>query len=618
MTTQATRVDIPPQAAQHIEVSVEVVAYAAILTLALALRVIGLGDVPLNPDEARQAIAALHLLSPTTTGMGAIDSLLIFGGAALSFAVATPTNAAARLVPMLAGVGLTLSPLMFRDRLGRIPTLAATLLIAISPTAVATSRQMTGVGLAMLSMLIALKTFSWHFQAKSFYAFTASGVALAVGLLADFGAPLVIVAMAIGFGFAVLTDEEDQLTRERLKALWSALPWHRFVIGFAATLAALGTLFFFAPRGLGAAADELGRFLAGIINRPPSTPYLGLVIAINEPLLIGFGLLGAWFASQSPQPWQRFLSGWGVASVLLSLIYPGALPAHSLLSIVPLAGLTALAFQEVLRIEPEAPRPVVWVHTMLTVLVLGVIFACLTGEAHAPLVSEAPFLSLVVGQRVDIHFYIVLLIIMIVLAILAWLVVASLWEPRASWQGLGLGLALPGLVLMLGQGGSLAFVRPTSPFEPLHRSPAQPGLVRLVETAQDVSEIAAGNRRDATITVQGGSDSVLAWALLRFTNVTFVEHPSPDIQSIMVTTPADGSSPFLGSSYVGQGFTVVSTWDPSQLDFASRSDPSRLDLGPLVDWLFYRTGDPTRVSQERVILWVREDIYKLIPQQSTR
>jgi hypothetical protein len=73
------------------------------------------------------------------------------------------------------------------------------------------------------------------------------------------------------------------------------------------------------------------------------------------------------------------------------------------------------------------------------------------------------------------------------------------------------------------------------------------------------------------------------------------------VQSVMVITPADGVDPALGSNYVGQDFTIVRWWTPSGLT------PSGF-----LRWVLYRSAD-TPPGTERVILWVREDVYRLVP-----
>src|SRR6185503_20017136 len=105
------------------------------------------------------------------------------------------------------------------------------------------------------------------------------------------------------------------------------------------------------------------------------------------------------------------------------------------------------------------------------------------------------------------------------------------------------------------------------------------GILNLVKTAGEISEFATGSPREADVTIQGDPSGVLAWSVSSFKNVTYVEAPSPNVQSMMVITPADGSSPFLGSNYVGQDFVIESQWDSTLLD------PSEA-----VGWLLFRTA----------------------------
>ena len=77
----------------------------------------------------------------------------------------------------------------------------------------------------------------------------------------------------------------------------------------------------------------------------------------------------------------------------------------------------------------------------------------------------------------------------------------------------------------------------------------------------------------------------------------------PTVQSDIVITPADGVDPALGSSYVGQDFVVVHQWLPRGLN-----------ANDFIQWLMYRSAPNSAAPVDyRVILWVREDLYRLVP-----
>ena len=95
----------------------------------------------------------------------------------------------------------------------------------------------------------------------------------------------------------------------------------------------------------------------------------------------------------------------------------------------------------------------------------------------------------------------------------------------------------------------------------------------------------------------------MAWAFREFPNSTLVDYTDPTVNSVLVVTPFEDADPALGSNYVGQDFVVESGWRPGQLSAAQ-----------IISWLIYRTAD-TPAVETRVILWVRNDVYMLIPNE---
>jgi hypothetical protein len=591
-----------PRAAWRITVSVETLAYLVVFLVALGLRWVRLGAAPLGPSEARQAMAAWNLLSADAYGARAVESPLTFAGLVIGLAVASPTNAAARFASMLGGLALVFTPLLFRGRLGRLPTLIAVCLLALSPGAVVAARQVGGTGFAMLGLVLMLAAFERYLSTDRRGMLTLAGVALGVALLADFGTPVALLTMLLGAGFMLLTDEEGTFTPELVRERLGEVPWRVFLIGLLATLGLLSTLFFLAPDGLGALADQLGRLVTGLARRPQGAAYVGVALGIYEPVLLIFGLIGAWLASQSPDPWPRFVAGWGVAALLVGLIYPGALPAHALWSVVPLATLAGPVVGSLLDREEDddAPRWGVWAHGAGVVALFGMIFASLSRYLQSPrLLNFRPRFEIQTAG--DIPLDLILLVLWVVLLVIVWMTAASMWGPRAAWRGAGLGLLALGLMAAAGQSASLALTHPSSPYEALNVSPAQPALDILVDTAGEIGKLAAGHPHDASVSVQADPDGALAWALRDFTNLTFVARADPTVESVMVITPADGADPALGSSYVGQDFVIVRTWTPGGLS-----------VKDFIRWTLYRTAG-TLPYEERVILWVREDVYRIAP-----
>ena len=122
--TTASRIE-DTASMQQLRISIESLAYGIIFLIALGLRWIELGAAPLSLPEARQAMAAWGMISTRQANISLIESPLIFITMLISFTIASPGAAAARFVPMLGGMGLVFSPLLFKKRLGSVPTLIA-------------------------------------------------------------------------------------------------------------------------------------------------------------------------------------------------------------------------------------------------------------------------------------------------------------------------------------------------------------------------------------------------------------------------------------------------------------------------------------------------------------
>lgn len=601
-----TAVQPREQGEKRAALSIETLAYLMIILIALGMRWIRLGDTPLGALEAEQAVAAWHTISADAPGQGVIRSPLTLAGMALSFAVASPTNAAARFVPMLGGLALALSPLLFRKYLGRGPALIASLLLAVSPGAVAASRQVTGVSFSMLGLILALAAFERYFTQQKRGWLAAAGAAMAIGLVADFGTPAGLLTILIGAGFMLLTDEEELFNLKALPAQLNSIPWRFFLIGLLVTILVTSTLLFLLPGGLAAAANQLGRFVNGLAYHIEGVPYLGLVLGTYELPLLVLGLTGAWLASQSVEPRLRLLAGWGIAGVAACLIYPGAQPEHALWAVVPLALLAGYLAWDLLAAEDPAPAWGVIVLVAAVLALSGMLFASLSRFLVAPRVLNFANDAATTGAQTGLSLDLILLILWIILLGIIWLTAASVWSTQTAWRGYGLGFLTLGLLVMAGQSAQMAFSRPGSPYEPLNLLPAQPGLSLLVDTAEEISELASGYEHDAAISIQASADGTLAWAMRDFNNLTYIEQVDPYVQSPMVITPADADYPALGSNYVGQDFVIIAQWTPAEL-------PAR----EVIKWLLYREA-ATQPRQERVILWVREDIYRLSTRENVR
>jgi predicted membrane-bound mannosyltransferase len=121
--------------------TMEVALYILIGMMAAGLRFYALGAQPLQENEATQALAGPRFLGFGNWELG-IDmySPLLFLGNLFCFALLGASEAMARLVPALSGTLLAILPYFLRRRLGRSGALAASVLLALSPSTLFFSR----------------------------------------------------------------------------------------------------------------------------------------------------------------------------------------------------------------------------------------------------------------------------------------------------------------------------------------------------------------------------------------------------------------------------------------------------------------------------------------------
>ena len=243
--------------------TIERMAYIAIGILALVLRLVGLGQQPMAPGEAAQAMAALDLIGHTGALPAGGTSPLLLSLHALTFLVTHASEAAARVWPALAGTLLVLLAYGLREELGRLGALFAALLLAVSSSLVFWSRSATGESFTLLAaMALIVGLAGWRRDPAAFARWAIwLAVALALLLLSAPAAYAVLVLIAplavLALWPSLAPGETAHATAQSLKAA---------LIAFVALLLLGATAMFFNPSGLAALADLpatwLGQFAA--------------------------------------------------------------------------------------------------------------------------------------------------------------------------------------------------------------------------------------------------------------------------------------------------------------------------------------------------------------------
>jgi len=105
------------------------------------------------------------------------------------------------------------------------------------------------------------------------------------------------------------------------------------------------------------------------------------------------------------------------------------------------------------------------------------------------------------------------------------------------------------------------------------------------------------------VKVVAPQDGVLAWLLRDFENAEYISSIEDAYGAPVVILPESIPQDAWGTGYIGQDFTISRTWDLDSLYL--------IDLPAL--WTQSRARTPW-TSADRVVLWLRSDVYQGLPQ----
>jgi 4-amino-4-deoxy-L-arabinose transferase-like glycosyltransferase len=581
--------------------TVERAAYLGLALLALVLRLMNLGVVPLSDAEAAQALVAWNIYQDRPldqVGYSPLIATLDLVG----FALLGGSEFAARLGPALLSVALVLLPYGLRRYLGRAGALAASALFAISPTAVFLSRSVTGdIGAAVGGLTLTVGVFGWLDWEPNWRSSRLSWlIVAAVGLVLLLTAsPSAYSTLALLLGFVVLAavvgDKRHAATaREGVAALrdQQLVSWGSFVLVLVIGLLAVATALLFNLDGLGATADLLTIWLRGFAPAlAASGAYPAIfLITFYEALILLAGLFGLSVSLMRRRLFDLFLAWWFLGGIALNLLRSGRTQGEVLISLVPLTLLAGLALGmlwDSLREEGSWQKEGI---LFLTGLIIG-------GYAYVSLMMYTRSGGLTIWLPVaGLGLFVGLVVLF------------GLWYDGVSaLRGAALVVVVLLLIVTVAIGARLNNQQVADPRQPLVGVPAAGGIPDLVTTVEQLSSWRAGDRYLLIITGDRRLGPAVEWGLRRFQNVTWLDKleswppigPSDASQSetyelgdlrVLLTLADDSLS--LDEGYVGQDFAVRAFWSPAGLGGQA-----------LIRWIVLRTAN-TPVTYERAVLWV--------------
>ena len=552
--------------------------YFLAFALALFVRLVKLGSLPLSDAEAVWALQALGVAQGTRPLLGSQPAYILLTSVVF-YLLGAGTVFMARLVPALVGSALALVPALFSSRLKPRPAVILAFLLALDPGLVALSRQ---AGSGILAVTFVLVAWGLWEDRHAAWAGVFAGLALMSGPAVWAG----LLGLALTWGILQLVEQGWRNTAspdapEQVQP--AASDWWTAVAFAAGSIVVFGTLFFLAPNGLSAWASALSDYVTGWLK--PSGVPAGLMLfslVAYEPLAVILAILvtlRGWIRGSLR---IRRLSLWALVALLVALFDPARQVSDLEWMLIPLWALASLELARALNVRPEERLEVLGVAA-LTLVILAFIWLNFLGLLQAPVATEQNVLRtwLLFGS-----FFLLFISVMLV---------AVGWSLRAARYGAVLGLTVAlGLYSIGVMAGAAGLRSIPGAAEMWSAGSNPPGAGLVLTTVDQISDWSKDNIDSQPVTIAGLDSPALRW-LLRDHAVTVVPVLGASSAPPIIITPGGQNNPALAARYRGQELVWIQAPQWNQTGFA--------------DWFGWLGFHQILQNPQKVIVWVRDDLF---------
>ena len=552
--------------------------YAVALAIAVGLRFLHLGALPLSDYEADWALQSLRIIQGLKPAIGPNPAYVHL--TAVLFYIFGATNFLARFWPALAGCALVLAPWLLRGRFGRLPALLLAFGLAIDPGFVAMSHLAGGPMLAIT--FVALTGLLW-LDGRRALAGLFAGLALLSGPAAWFGllGLTLVWAFVSAFGRKIPSQAEKKVAGREVGAgpvrfhpdLRTALLWG---IG---TLLVVGSLFVLSPKGLAAFVMSFAAFLRGwwTLSGVPLWQLL-LALPAYEILPLALGIAGAVRGVLKRDVDSIRLGLWALVALVLVLIYPAKQTGDLAWALLPLWALAAL---EMSRHFDFAGHNLWEVVGAVTLVVALLVF----GWLNLASVTNMDLSATLARTRLG------LLLAVLFLIVLSLLLIGTGWSAAVARLGGVWGGLITVTLFTIAMATGAAGLRQPLTAELWQPEPRAGRVDLILKVANQISDLNRGYADQLPLTVLNVNSPALHW-LFRDWQVQEVSELASDATPELIITPQGNVS--LSAEYRGEALVLreVVDWD--------HATPAAW-----LKWFIYRQMPLLR---EDVILWVRSDL----------
>ena len=635
----AERIDLMPS------ISIEALAYLALALLTMLLRLSSLDTAPISDFEANGALHAWHTIEDDAPGaFTPSSSPLTYLAQLTAFSLLGASEFTARIGAAIAGLALALTPLLFRESLGKTRTFVWAALLSLLTIPIVASRIADGVSFMMLFAILTIWLVRryWYSRRQSDAFWAIASITFMLLLSSPRGIPMLAVMLAAGWLAVWRTalsapqrlglpgDDILQLALRRLREFPVAQA--TFLPIFIVVLTA--TLFMLNPSGLRSVSELVNQAASGLTqsDSPDGTRLGFIALVAYEPLLIIYALGGAWLLWKKGDITyiDRFAAAWSAIGALGLLLYPGARATDAMWVVAPLSllasyGITQLMVDRRVVIlwaaaEDDADdsalyspryRWVKWAISagvLMFLLILAVQFmqvarlllALPAGATFAELFSllfEPAQIRLLQGAG--------LLVLTAIISLIVFLLTANFWGLGTCLQGIGLGFFW--LMLLSGIGGAWngTIANAADPRHLWRQRAVSDDAYLLRRTLFELANRAPSAFPELEIFIvrdEDGiirSDGLIAWLARDFPRARFVNSPTEAAgEAIVLTAQPDQGHETLRGDYVGQRFLLQRSWSFTDLG-----------LWDLPAWWSQGRLRADILEDVAVMLWLRQDVY---------
>ncbi len=485
----------------------ELVAYAALVAIALATRFWDLGSRALHHDESLHALYSWYLY----VGRGYQHDPMMHGpfqfhAVALIYLLFGASDYTARVLAAIFGVWVVIAPYFLRREMGRLAALIAAALFTFSPSFLYFSRFIRNdIYMAGWAMLILIGIFGFLRERRRLYLYLA-----ATGIAFSFATKeTVYITLFVFLGFFVLEAVVARIQR-RIPAIWSMLramsprDWAICAALFLGINLLLYTTFFTNPKGvISGTVGALSYWLAqqGVQRGGQPWYYYLLLIPLYEFLPLAATLGGLVFVT-AKRLWSRqsffvwFCMCWLLGTVVIYSWAGEKMPWLSLHMSQPLILLAAVSIAGLLK---RASRDLFLDGPgFLAMALTGLLAAVTLGGMVAAQPLPGTQLGLQTAQLQKLAMW------LLVAALLVGLItIGRKHGSRSVLVPAGIAALAGLLVLTIGAAWGVTYARGDIPRDMLVYVQSSPDVPRVVKEIERLSQ-ETGTGKDIRILLDGG------------------------------------------------------------------------------------------------------------------